>query len=137
MINLMSGYGKKYKVTRNEAWPHYDAEDRKKKELEFWEIVGKRGYIRPWGETELELYVENIHVANRIERELTQFKPKNHYDDGAAFVFEPIYLAKAVRLIHARKRREVTPEQRKLLVERLARMRSKPEKGPVNSLPGS
>lgn len=126
MIDLMKEYSKKYKVTWEESWQAGD--DRP--DQEFMEIKGKRGYIRPWGSTELELYVENIHVANRIERELTQFKPKNHYDDGAAFTFDPIHLSKAVRLILGRKRRTLNPEQRKLLVERLARMRRTPEKGP-------
>lgn len=131
MIDLVKDYGKKYKVTWEESWQAGDT----RPDQEFMEIKGKRGYIRPWGETELELYVESINIANRIERDLNQFKPKNHYDDGAAFTFDPIHIAKAIRLILGRKKRQVTPEQRKLLVERLARMRGKPEKGSVNDVP--
>lgn len=125
MINLKDEYGKKYKVTMEENYQFYDAEDRKKMVLQFMEIKGKRGYIRPWGETELELYIQNFKVANRIERELKQFKPKNHYEDGGSFVFDPIHMAKAVRLVQGRKRRQVTPEQRQMLSERLSQMRSK------------
>ena len=111
-----------------ESWAAGDTRPK----IEFMEIKGKRGYIRPWGESELELYVQNVTIANRIEREYKQFKLKNSYDDGAAFVFSPDLLPLAVRLIRARKRRQMTPEQRARNAETLATWRSKLRKASIN-----
>lgn len=128
MINLKEGYGKRYRVTWEESWePGDDRPDE-----EFLEIRGKRGYIRPWGKNELELYLENTILANRVERSYPMFTPKNHYDDAIAFTFQPdlALVSLACRWIKARNRRQLSPEQHKLLVERLARMRSSLKKAP-------
>lgn len=112
MIDLKERYEKKFKVTSE------GIVDGRLKSL-FYEIKGKRGYIRPYGNA-LELYVSNKRVAARIERSFAQFKPKNHYDDATAFTFSEEYLSLACRLIKAKKRRIMSPEQ----LLRLATMRS-------------
>lgn len=112
MINLREKYGKRYKVTLNGAWEGGRKEP-------FYEIVGKRGYIRPFGKN-LELYLTSIVLANRIERDYKQFEVKNHYDDATAFEFTEEYLPAACKFIKAKNRRQMTPEG----LERLARLRS-------------
>lgn len=84
------------------------------------EIHGKRGYIRLWGESELEVYVSNTRIAARIERNFKQFKPKNHYDDATAFVIKEESLPLAVKLIKGRNKRQMS----QAALERLATARS-------------
>lgn len=114
MIDLKAIFGKRYKVAPCPCEGEHPGDPRK-----WMEIAGKRGYIRLWGDSELELYITNTRIAARIERENKMFKPKNHYDDATAFVFSPEYVPAACKWIKAKNRRQMTPEA----LERLARMR--------------
>lgn len=105
MIKLKEQYGKRYKVTPCACEGEHPGDP-----FRWQEIVGKRGYIRRWGENELELYITSTHIAARIERLYKHFKPKNHYDDATAFVFSPEHLPEACRWIKAKNRRQMTPE---------------------------
>lgn len=107
MIDLRARYGKRYKVMLDESWEGGD-------KTPLYEIRGKRGYIRVWGEDELELYLESAVIAGRLERSSKLFKPKNHYDDATAFTFNPgthpEALIAACKYIKAKNRRQMTPE---------------------------
>ncbi len=117
-MDLQQQYGKRYKVTRPDAPDSF---------TRHWHIVGKRGYIRPYGDN-LELYIESSVIAKRIERSESAFKPKNHYDDATAFEFEnkPELVQKAAKWVVARNRRQISPEQREIMASRFASLRKKP-----------
>lgn len=109
MINLRD-YEKRYKVVKCET------------ETGCYEIIGKRGYVRPYGDV-LEMYLTSSILCGRAEKQ-SGFKAVNHYDDASAFVFGPDNLALACKWIKARNRRVLSPEARQKAVARLARINS-------------
>lgn len=114
MINLKEQYGKRYRVGLCEPG-----------EGGCYEIIGKRGYIRPYGD-ELEMYLTSSILAKRLEREGKMFKAKNHYDDATAFTFSPDHIAVACKTIQARNRKQYTPEQRVAMAARMRSLARKP-----------
>jgi hypothetical protein len=116
MIDLKEQYGKKYKVAICEPG-----------EGGCYEIIGKRGYIRPYGDG-LEMYLTSAVLAGRVERLYPAFRPKNHYDDATAFEFENKLelVASAAKWVKARNRKQYTPEQREAMASRMRLLRNKP-----------
>jgi hypothetical protein len=98
MIDLKEKYEKRCKVKKCQS------------EGGCYEIQGKRGYIRPRGD-ELELYLTSKVLANKLERNSSIFKVKNHYDDATSFTFNIDGVPAACKLIKAKNRRQMTPEQ--------------------------
>lgn len=115
MIDLKTSYGKKVRVTREE--PH------EPNLLAYYQVVGKRGVIYAWDASSVEMLITNRRIAITVERS-NRFEVKNHYDDGAAFLVPESRIYEAFNIIKARKRRQVTPEQREMLSLRLSKMRS-------------
>lgn len=114
MINLREQYGHKYKTVKCQEG-----------EGGCYEIVGKRGYIRPFGEG-LEMYCTSSVMSGRAEKQ-SGFKAKNHYDDAAAFTFGPENIALACKWIKARNRKQFTPEQRAAMAARMRSLHQKPK----------
>lgn len=116
-MDLKEQYGKRYKVTRPDLEGSY---------TRHYEIVGKRGYIRPYG-VNLELYLTSSVLCGRIERSFPEFALKNHYDDATAFEFPntPELIGKASKWIVARNRRQISPEQREKMIATLRSLREK------------
>ena len=84
-------------------------------------IVGKYGQITRFPDGDLDVWITNVPVARRTER--NGWKVKNHYDDGALFIRPFEDLDAAARIIRAPKRRHLSPEQKAKAVERLAKYR--------------
>lgn len=93
-----------------------------------WEIQGKRGYVRPLGES-LELYCTSTNISRRIERQNKPFVVTNRYDDATAFVFsdDAKLLTLATGWIKAKKRKHYSPEQRLAMAARMRSWRLKPK----------
>jgi hypothetical protein len=112
MIDLKAQYGKRYVVKKCPCEGDHLGDP-----VQWHEIHGKRGYIRMWGSDELEVYISNMRIAARVEREFKAFKPKNHYDDATSFVIPVDQITLAAKLIKAKRRRQMTPELLKHLAE--------------------
>ena len=108
-------------VATQRTWKRFhDLEDNE------WVIRGKYEQVADYAPGELDVWVQTLHRAQRMERE--GWKVKNHYDDGALFIRPFSDLDAACRYIKARKAqkpRHLTPEQRARAVANLhtARMR--------------
>lgn len=116
MIDLKKEFRDKYKVTTEE--PHESSMISK-----YYQIIGKRGIVYGWDKENVEMLVQNTHIATRLIR-LKTFKLKNDYDDGASFIVPLARIYEAFNIIKPKKRRHLSPEQRQKCIERLATMRS-------------
>lgn len=114
MIDVRERYGKKYKVTKCETG-----------EGGCHEIVGKRGYVRAYGDA-LEMYLTSSVLSGRAERQ-PGFKAVNHYDDASAFVFGPENIVLACKWIKARNRKRFSPEQLARMTARMRFFHKKPQ----------
>lgn len=82
------------------------------------EIVGKYGTICQYEDGDLDVWVTNKRVACRLEKCWTA---EQHYDDAALFIRPYSDLNYAAKIIRARKRRHMSPEQKKKAVEKIVR----------------
>ena len=109
-------------------------------------IRGKFGQVALYKDGDLDVWVcdwsNTEEGAKRTHRrsvfiESKGWTAKQHYDDGAFFIRPPADLDQACMFIKAKRKRHMSPEQRKQNAEKLARMRSRikrdSEKGPLSS----
>jgi hypothetical protein len=85
-------------------------------------IRGKRGTIACYGDGDINVWVRNLRVANKIP-----WKPLHTFDDGADYCRKIADLDAACRYIKARKRRQVTEAMRQRGRELAAALRSSKE----------
>lgn len=79
-----------------------------------WVIRGKRGVIALYEDGDINIWVLNLRVANKIV-----WKPLHTYDDGADYCRKIDDFDAACRDIQARKRRKLSPEARFQAAKRL------------------
>ena len=131
MLDLKQFVGNKYKVTMEESYRN--GGDRPN--THYMIVRGSRGDIMAWDDSFLEVTVygkplknphpdasHNLSLPMKCER--LGWKAKNHYDDSTCFLLEKDRIYEAIKVIKARKRRHLSPEQREDATERLRQMRS-------------
>lgn len=122
MIDLKKRFGQKYRIFMDEAWYVETAEsypDKIKHRLWYYEIRGKYGTIYLYGTNKLAVRI----TANRIKsRIMTDYRNiLSMYleaEDESIFLFSPVNFEIVAGLIKARRKRQITNEQRQLIIER-------------------
>jgi hypothetical protein len=84
------------------------------------QIPGKMGFVSVHGENTLAVWSKSFQTIKRLA-ELPGLKLHQRGKQEARFLFGPESLRTVAEIIRARKRRQVTPEQRQELTERLKR----------------
>lgn len=85
-------------------------------------ILGSRGQISQYSDGSLDIWVTSRYAVKILE--CHGWRAKSRYDDGSLFIRPYGDLDEAALAIKAKRRRKVDPGRRKILVERLATMRS-------------
>ncbi len=115
MIDLEKKFGKKHRISMDEAWFVETAEsnpDKTKDKPWYYEISGKYGTIYPKGADTLAVRI----TANRIKGRIMA-KHKNVLSlyieaaDESIFLFNPDNFEIVARLIKARRRRQITKNE--------------------------
>ncbi len=127
VIDLKKGFGQKYRIFMDEAWYEETAEsypDKIKHRPWYYEIRGKYGTIYFYGTDKLAVRI----TANRIKSRI-----KTHYwnilrlyleaEDESVFLFSPENFEIVAGLIQARRKRQITNEQRQVIIERTKKYR--------------
>jgi hypothetical protein len=120
-MNLKQLYGSKYRVTTD---PSYDAEKEDGKTQWQWryhEIIGKYGTLYPFSENQLAVRFDSIHIANRFSGR--GWKVIQDGTDERTALVPKEAATEVLTAIRARKKRQLTPEQKLVMVERAAKAR--------------
>ena len=121
MIDLKKEYGKKYRIFMDEAWYIETAEsnpDKMKDKHWYYEIRGKYGVIYLYGVDKLAVRITANRIKNRIKTEYKDILSLYlEAEDESIFLFNPEYFEVVAKIIKAKKKRQITEEQKVKLVE--------------------
>jgi hypothetical protein len=136
-VNLLEMFGDRFRITWD---PAYDAKGKHRATIDVWyaQIPCRFGTIYPYGDTILAVEVDyHRHIAKRLA-DLPGLKLHHNGDHEKTFLFDVADFEKVAEIVQPRRRRQLTEEQRAVLVERLARVRpSCPENPQVMAAPVS
>jgi site-specific DNA-adenine methylase len=127
MIDLNKLYGKKYRMFMDEAWYIETAEsnpDKMKDRHWYYEIRGKYGKIYLYGVDKLAVMITANRIKSRIKTEYKDILSLYlEAEDESIFLFDPEYFEVVAKIIKAKKKRQITDEQRYLIIERTKKYR--------------
>lgn len=104
---------KGYKLSLDESWYSGCGEPKKR----YWQIKCKYGVIYPTGENTLGAYTDHVRVIPRL---LALGSLAQRGDDDASILFDPARLAEVGELLHAKRKRRMSEEQRAATALRLS-----------------
>lgn len=104
---------KGYKLSLDESWYPGCGETKKR----YWQIKCKYGVIYPTGENTLGAYTDHVRVIPRL---LALGSLAQRGDDDASILFDPARLAEVGELLHAKRKRRMSEEQRVAAALRLS-----------------
>ncbi|MHC4269746.1 MAG: hypothetical protein ACYSWS_01205 [Planctomycetota bacterium] len=127
MIDLKAQYVKKYKLLMEEAWNAEDSQanpDKVKDKLWYYEIRGKYGVIYLYGTDKLAVRITGNRIKSRIKTEYTDILSLYlEAEDVSIFLFNPENFEIVAKFIKAKRKRQITEEQRLLIIERTKKYR--------------
>lgn len=117
MIDLKAEFGSRYRITLDES---FQASDRTRAD-KLWcaRIPCKFGHIYVHSENTLGGYTNRRNMRSRLEA-IEGVKVHQRGDTELVVLFSPDRLDAVCELLHARKRRRLSPERREAAVARLA-----------------
>ncbi len=122
MVDLKKQYGKKYRIFMDEAWDAEDSHsnpDKVKDKPWYYEIRGKYGTVYLYGTNKLAVRITGNRIKNRIKAEYADILSLYlEAEDESIFLFSPDNFEIVAKLIKAKRKRQITEEQRKLIIER-------------------
>lgn len=121
MIDLKAVGMKKYRITLDES---YEAGADDSGKLWFYQIPAKFGHVYVHSKTELGVYVKGRLKIGMVGA-IPGLRLHQRGETEATYVFDPELLDQVAAEIKARKRRQISDEQRAVLVERGTRELSK------------
>ena len=115
----------RFKISLDESFNiERDTEVRREK-WRYLEVRGRYGTLYPYSVLELHGFVESAKIAGRLESE--GFEIVKSGGGEAVFRVPEARAAGFLQAIRARRKRQLTPEQRQMAVERLGKYRFKGE----------
>ena len=122
MIDLKKRFGQKYRIFMDEAWYVETAEsfpDKIKHRPWYYEIRGKYGTIYLYGTNQLAVRITANRIKSRIKTDYRNILSLYlEAEDESIFLFSPVNFEIVAGLIKARRKRQITNEQRQLIIER-------------------
>jgi hypothetical protein len=121
-LDLMKEYGETYRITWDEC---YDPKGRHKNNLDPWymQIPTLHGHFYPHSETELGFATnKNGNIARQLAA-LPFTTVAQNGTDGMNLTFKNEDFSKIAEIVKPKKKRRLTPEQRKASIERIAKHR--------------
>jgi hypothetical protein len=113
MLDLRKTYGRKYRVKMDEGWiPSGDAED----QLWNYVIPARFGHIGVHGVNTLSVHVEGVRKMKKIDA-MPGLTCHRRGDKEGTWKFHPDLLDAVAKEMQAKRRRQLTPEQRAALIE--------------------
>jgi hypothetical protein len=113
-LNLRKLYGDKYKITLDES---AFCPGESKKNPWYFQVACKYGVVYPYSNKELAFYCESQKIRDRLHREHPEIKVVNWSDDGEAiFIFDPKKFDLIANYAWPRKRRRLSEEHKKKLI---------------------
>lgn len=109
---------KGYKLSLDESWYPGCGEPRKR----YWQIKCKYGVIYPTGENTLGAYTDHARMVSKL---LAFGSLVQRGDSDASILFDPERLEEVGALLHARRKRRMSEEQRAACALRFALFREK------------
>jgi len=122
MIDLKKRFGQKYRIFMDEAWYVETAEsfpDKIKHRPWYYETRGKYGTIYLYGTNKLAVRITANRIKSRIKTDYRNILSLYlEAEDESIFLFSPVNFEIVAGLIKARRKRQITNEQRQLIIER-------------------
>jgi hypothetical protein len=116
MIDLKKRFGKKYKIFMDEAWEAEDSQsnpDKVKDKPWYYEIWGKYGVIYLYGINKLAVRITANRIKSRIKAEYKDILSLYiEAENESIFLFNPENFEIVAGLIKARKRKQITEQER-------------------------
>ncbi len=116
MIDMKKRFGKKYRVFMDEAWNAEDSQsnpDKVKDKPWYYEIRGNYGIVYLYGVNMLAVRITGNRIKSRIKTEYTDILSLYlEAQDDSIFLFNPDNFEIVAGLIKARKRKQISEQER-------------------------
>lgn len=121
VINLKKRFGKQYRVRHEESLQAENSEFRTEEEPWLQIILCQRGHIYPYGEELLAVSTDHRGKTSNKIMSLPYVKVLQEGDDGINATFPAKHFDEIAKIMGARRKRQMSPEQRAASMERLAK----------------
>ena len=129
-FDIVAAFGHKYKVVKEESYPHEAAGDDK---TWHYRINGKHGHIYVYSDTALGAFVEGIARVKMVKN--TGFKVLQDCDDEATFLVPPDQVKIIAAILKLYKKKQLSDAQKEALAAQgrkaLAKVHQKSKKSTI------